>query len=157
MSGDNTIRHRRAARSALAGLAVAGLVACAPIERNYGYVPPDDRLAEIEVGRDTRDSVAEKIGAPFNESLGGEDAWYYVSSTRRTFGPAEPRTIRRDIVAVRFDAGGAVENIERFDLQDGRLVTLTARVTDPAVSERGLIGQIFGNIGTPQAEDILRE
>ena len=157
MRGDRTIRRFGPARAALAGLAVAGLLACTPIERNYGYVPPDDRLAEIEVGRDTRDSVAEKIGAPFNESLGGEDAWYYVSSTRRTFGPAEPRTIRRDIVAVRFAPDGAVENIERFDLQDGRVVTLTARVTDPAVSELGLIRQIFGNIGTPQAEDVLRE
>ena len=142
---------------ALALAAAVSLAACSPIERNYGYVPAEDQLAEIAVGQDTRDTVAEKVGAPFNRGLGGDRAWYYVSSTQRTFGPRAPQTIRRDVVAVRFAGDGAVENIERFDVDDGRVVRLTARVTDSSVSELSLIRQIFGNIGTPQAGDILQE
>lgn len=149
-------RERRWAAGA--GLAVVLFaVACSPITRNYGYVPAVDQLAEIEVGRDTRDTVAEKIGAPFNEGLGGAQAWYYVSSTHQTFGPRKPQIVRRDVVAVRFNGAGAVENIERFDVADGQVVRLTARVTDSAVSELGIIRQIFGNIGTPQADDFLQE
>jgi outer membrane protein assembly factor BamE (lipoprotein component of BamABCDE complex) len=142
---------------ALALLAALAIGACSPIERNYGYVPAEDQLADIAIGQDTRDTVAEKVGAPFNRGLGGDRAWYYVSSTQRTFGPRAPQTIRRDIVAVRFTDAGAVENIERFDVDDGRVVRLTARVTDSAVSELSLIRQIFGNIGTPQADDIIPE
>lgn len=146
---------RTARRMIGTALIAAALTACSPIERNHGYTPADDQLAEIQVGRDTRDTVQEKIGAPFNRGLGEERAWYYVSSTQRIFGPTQPQTIRRDIVAVRFDGGGAVQNIERFDVNDGRVVQLTARVTDPSVSELGLIRQIFGNVGTPQADDFL--
>ena len=38
----------------LAFLAVLGLAACAPIERNHGYVPPDLELAQV---------VPEPVGA----------------------------------------------------------------------------------------------
>ena len=69
----------------------------------------------------------------------------------------ESKTVRRDIVAIRFDQADAVENIERFDVQDGQVVRLTARVTDSAVSELGLLRQIFGNIGTPSAGDVVNQ
>jgi len=144
-------------RATLLALACALAVACSPIVRQHGYVPPDDQLAEIEVGRDTRDSVAEKVGRPLNEGVGPERAWYYVSSTHRTIGPRKPRVIARDIVAIRFTDDGAVENVERFDVSDGRTVRLTARVTDSAVSELSLIRQIFGNIGPPGPDTFLTE
>ncbi|MGS4944462.1 outer membrane protein assembly factor BamE [Meridianimarinicoccus sp. RP-17] len=138
--------------------AMAGLVAaagCSPIVRTHGYVPAPDQLAEVEVGQDTRDTVAEKIGQPMTRGMRDDRAWYYVASERETFGPAKPRTTRRDIVAVRFTEDGQVENIERFDVNDGRVVVLTARVTDPSVSEMGILQQIFGNVGGPTAEDFL--
>ena len=37
----------------LAFLAVLGLAACAPIERNHGYVPPDLELAQVVPGQTT--------------------------------------------------------------------------------------------------------
>lgn len=143
------------APAALAVLLSIVLAACAPIERNHGYVPADDQLAEIAVGQDTRDTVAEKVGAPLTRGMQGERAWYYVASERRTFGPRAPQTVSRDIVAIRFAEAGTVKNIERFTEEDGRVVVLTARVTDPSVSELGLLRRIFGNVGTPQAGDFL--
>lgn len=133
----------------------AALAACSPIERSHGYVPADDQLAEIAVGDDTRDTVVEKIGAPLTRGVENENAWYYVSSERRTVGPFAPVTTKRDIVAVRFTDGGTVENIERFNETDGQIVVLTARVTDPSVSELGILRRIFGNVGTPTAGDFL--
>jgi outer membrane protein assembly factor BamE (lipoprotein component of BamABCDE complex) len=82
-------------------------------------------------------------------------AWYYIASERETLGPARPRTVRRDVVAVRFDDTGLVENIELFDVEDGQVVVLSARVTDPSVSEAGILRQIFGNVGGPTAGDLL--
>lgn len=144
----------RASRAAaLAGwVALAG---CSPIVRSHGYVPAPDQLAEVQVGTDTRDTVAEKIGLPMTRGMETDRAWYYISSERETFGPGRPRTTRRDIVAVRFTEDGRVENVERFDVDDGRVVVLTARVTDPSVSEIGLLRRIFGSVGGPTAEDFL--
>ncbi len=136
-------------------LCVLAFAACQPIVRDFGYVPPPEDLATVEVGQDTRETVAQKLGLPLHEGLGESRAWYYVESRQETFGPGKPRTVARDIVAVRFAEDGAVENIERFDVSAGRVVRLTARVTDSAVSELGILRQIFGNIGTPQAEDFL--
>lgn len=134
---------------------LVGMAACAPIVREHGYVPADDQLAEVEVGQDTQDTVAQKIGLPMIRGIEESDAWYYVSSTRETFGPRKPRVTQRDIVAIRFTETGTVENIERFDEEDGRVVQLTSRVTDPSVSELGLLRRIFGNVGTPDAGDFL--
>jgi outer membrane protein assembly factor BamE (lipoprotein component of BamABCDE complex) len=138
-------------------LLCAVLTACSPIVRSHGYVPADDQLAEITVGEDTRDTVAEKIGAPMTLGFESDRSWYYVASERRTLGLRAPQTTRRDIVAVRFGDAGTVQNVERFDEQDGRVVVLTARVTDPSVSELGILRRIFGNVGTPTAGDFLGE
>jgi outer membrane protein assembly factor BamE (lipoprotein component of BamABCDE complex) len=129
-----------------------GLAACSPIVRSHGYVPADDQLAEVQVGQDTRDSVAEKIGLPMTLGVESDSAWYYVASERETFGPRRPKTVRRDIVAVSFADDGRVQNIERFDVEDGRVVVLTARVTDPSISELGILRRIFGNVGGPSAD-----
>ena len=139
--------------AALAGS--VGLAGCSPIVRSHGYVPAPDQLDEVQVGQDTRDTVAEKIGLPLTLGMQGDSAWYYVASERATFGPGRPRTTSRDVVAIRFTDDGRVENIERFDVDDGRVVVLTARVTDPSVSEIGLLRRIFGNVGGPGASDFL--
>lgn len=151
-----TIQSRRNNAWVVAAILAATVSACAPIIQNHGYVPPDDELAQLTVGQDTRDSVAETIGAPLSQSLlDRDDAWYYIASRRQTLGLREPQILSRQIVAIRFTEAGTVENIERFGLEDGRIVTLSARVTDPSVSERGLLRQIFSNIGGPSPEDLL--
>lgn len=155
--GSNGFRGRRVTCAVLCAMLAWAVPACTPIVNNHGYTPADDQLAEIVVGKDTRDTVAEKIGQPFNIGVGQGRAWYYISSTDEVFGPRKPKTVRRDIVAIRFDQADAVENIERFDVQDGQVVRLTARVTDSAVSELGLLRQIFGNIGTPSAGDVVNQ
>jgi hypothetical protein len=48
----------------MAPILLLALVACSPIQRFHGYAPDDALLSEVEVGRDTRETVAEKIGRP---------------------------------------------------------------------------------------------
>lgn len=155
--GSNGFRGRRGTYAAVCVVLACVLPACTPIVNSHGYTPADDQLAEIVVGKDTRDTVAEKIGQPFNVGVGQARAWYYISSTDEIFGPRKPKTVRRDIVAIRFNDADAVENIETFDVQDGQVVRLTARVTDSAVSELSLLRQIFGNVGTPTAGDVVNQ
>ena len=51
------------------------------------------------------------------------------------------------MVAISFDSAGVVSNIERFGLEDGKVVPLARRITDTAVTDKSFLRQLFGNIG----------
>ncbi len=139
-------------------MGLAGLSACTTMVDNYGYVPTDMQLQEIQVGGDTRDSVAEKVGAPPLADFRREDVWYYVSSRTETFAWKAPETVDRQVVAIRFAEGGGVTNIERFGLQDGEVVTLSRRVTESAVPDMGFLRGLLNSTSLAPAlpaEDTL--
>jgi outer membrane protein assembly factor BamE (lipoprotein component of BamABCDE complex) len=140
---------------ALAMVAVALITACTPQFRNHGYVPPDDELALIEVGVDTRETVAEKVGRPSTSGLLNDTGWYYVQSRWQTVGPREPREIDRQVVAITFTPEGQVTDVGRFGLQDGQVITLSRRVTESNVQGAGFIRQLLGNIGGLRADQVL--
>ncbi|MBM3604027.1 MAG: outer membrane protein assembly factor BamE [Alphaproteobacteria bacterium] len=139
----------------LAFLALLGLVACAPIYRNHGYVPPELELAQVVPGQTTMDDLPELIGRPSAQGLLTGSGWYYVGSRWRRMGAAAPQEIDRQVVAVSFAPSGVVSNVERFGLERGRVVTLSRRVTDGSVTEISLIGQLLGNLGNFQAGDFI--
>ncbi len=140
-----------------AALLIAALAAgCSPIRQNHGYVPDAAQLSELTIGRDTRDRVIEVVGAPASEGMQRGETWYYVSSRRQTIGLRAPRETERQIVAISFAESGTLTNIERFGLEDGRVVTLSRRVTETAVPDLGFLRQVFGNLGSPQAGDFLQ-
>jgi outer membrane protein assembly factor BamE (lipoprotein component of BamABCDE complex) len=140
------------------GVALAALVAlaaCQPIVRNHGYAPDDAALALVEVGVDTRETVAEKVGRPSAAGLLNDVGWYWVQSRFETIGPRAPREVNREVVAISFDEGGTVVNVERFGLEDGRIVPLSRRVTEENIRGRSFLEQLFGNIGGIRADQIL--
>lgn len=129
-------------------LALAFLAACAPVYRNHGYAPKDDVLATIEVGRDTRESVAEKVGRPSAAGLLNDTGWFYVESRwREQYGLRPAAEMDRQVVAITFTQGGTVANVERFGLEKGQIVPLSRRVTESNVKGLGFLRQLFGNIG----------
>nr|WP_226780887.1 outer membrane protein assembly factor BamE [Oceaniglobus trochenteri] len=134
-------------------LAVAG---CTAIYRNHGYVPADDELEAVVVGQDTRETVAAAVGRPTSTGVLDVGGWYYVKSRFRHFAYRAPQEIEREVLAISFDETGTVENIERFGLQDGRVVALSRRVTDSNVKGIGFLQQLFGNIGNFSAGDFLQ-
>lgn len=137
----------RALRLGLAGVLVAMVAACSTIYRNHGYVPTDDELATVEVGRDTRETVTEKIGRPTAAGLLNDVGWFYVQSRWAYRGAFEPREIDRQVVAITFAESGTVQNIERFGLEQGRVVPLSRRVTETNVKGMGIIRQLLGSFG----------
>lgn len=154
MIGTEGGRWARGLRAAALGVLMLA-AACSPIERKHGYVPSEADLAEIVVGVDTRDTVAEVIGRPSAAGLLNDQGWYYVESTFRFVGPREPQEIDRQVVAISYDAKGVVANIERFGLEDGRVVALSRRVTEPNVRGFSFLRQLFQNFGRFNAGDFL--
>lgn len=140
-------RLRRMAKFGLALVAIASLSACAATYRNHGYVPSEEDLAEVVVGVDTRDTVAESVGTPSSSGLLNDSGYYYVRSRIRHQGIREPKVVERQLVAISFSSNGVVENIERFELQDGQAVRLTRRVTETSIQNRGLLAQLLSNFG----------
>lgn len=132
-----------------------GLAACSSVYRTHGYVPADDELAALNVGTDTRETVAAAVGRPTSTGVLDVGGWYYVKSRFRHFGARAPEEIDREVLAISFDDTGTVQNIERFGLEDGRVVALSRRVTETNIRGIGFLEQLFGNLGNFDAGNFL--
>ncbi len=134
-------------KTLVAVVVLAATAACTATYRNHGYVPPQEDLQNIVVGIDTRATVDDVIGPPSTSGLLSDGDYYYVRSRVKNFGARRPEVIERTVLAISFDAADVVQNIESFDLSDGRIVRLSRRVTDNSVEGNGFLRQMLGNIG----------
>lgn len=142
--------NRQTGFTPLRAIALAALLsatACSPTFRNHGYIPPQEDLDQIELGSDTRQTVAEKVGVPTSSGVLNESGYYYVRMRTRTIGPLGAKEIDRQVVAISFASNGTVQNIERFGLEQGRVVPLQRRVTSSSVEDKSFLRQLLGNIG----------
>ncbi len=139
-------------------LMVAGVVflaSCAAVYQNHGYVPTDEELALIEVGKDTRETVEATLGRPSSQGLLNDVGWFYVQSRWKHFGAMQPKEIDRQVVSITFTEDGVVENIERFGLEKGQVVAISRRVTDSNIKGMGFLKQLLGNIGRLRADQFI--
>ncbi|MFV2033826.1 MAG: outer membrane protein assembly factor BamE [Halocynthiibacter sp.] len=153
--GSDMVKTGFVVKCTVMGLVLLTLGACSATYRNHGYVPTESDLSEIIVGVDTIQSVGETIGRPTVTGVLSGGDWFYVQSRWREFAYRAPREIDRQVVAVRFDQEGVVENIERFTLEDGRVVVLSRRITDSNIKGVSFIRQLLGNIGNFTAGQFL--
>ena len=120
---------------------------CSATYQNHGYVPTETELQELVVGVDSKATVDDVIGPPTSAGVLAGGDYYYIRSRVRTFGMLRPEVVERQILAISFDETDTIANIERFGLEDGRVVALSRRVTDSSVVGNGFWRQILGNFG----------
>ena len=133
---------------ALGAIAVALLLqACSPIYRNHGYAPSEAELSTVAIGADSREEVVAKLGRPTTTGLLGDQSFYYVQSRFRHFAFLAPEEIDREVLALSFTPDGRLGNIERFGLEEGRVVQLNPARTAEVFADRTFITQLLGNIG----------
>ncbi|MEM6634802.1 MAG: outer membrane protein assembly factor BamE [Pseudomonadota bacterium] len=130
-------------------------MACTPRARDFGYAPDDAALSEIVVGSDTSSRVEELVGRPGTAGVVGESAWYYIASRQETVLWRAPEITDRQVVAISFDDAGTVRNVERFTLEDGRVVALSRRVTDDNTTGISFLRQLLGNLGNFTADQFV--
>lgn len=147
-------RHGPMLKGIAALLALSALVSCSPVFTYHGFVPSDEDLDEIEVGLDTRATVASIIGRPGASGILEESGWYYVRSEFEHAPIRGPQEIDREVVAISFDEDNVVANIERFGLERGQVVVLSRRVTDSNIEGVSFLGQLFGSAAS--ASNIAR-
>lgn len=123
------------------------LVGCAPTYSNHGFMPAAADLDQITAGLDTRESVYRRLGNPSLSGAFHDDAWFYVASRVEHFAFYEPRVVDRTVVVVAFDEAGMVERVDRYGIEDGRVINLVTRTTPTFGRELTVLQQLFGNIG----------
>lgn len=148
-------RNYRTIRLSLCALSVFLIAACTNLDRKHGYVPSDEDLQQIVVGVDSKDTVAEVVGRPTTAGILSDGGWFYVASKFRAYGWRETQEIEREVVAISFNDKGVVENIERFGLENGRVIAISRRVTDSNIKGVTFLRQLFGSIGNFTADQLL--
>ena len=124
-----------------------GVGACAPVIRNHGYAPVDEEISGIRVGQDTRGSVRRKIGRPGSTGIFTDDGWYYVATQVEHYTYNQPTVIDRRVVAIRFDQQDVVASVNRYGMEDGRVIDLETGTTPTYGQELTILEQALGNIG----------
>jgi len=132
-------------KSILVSLVFTSLVACTATYTDHGYVPTDVELGNVVLGVDSRDSLEDAIGRPSSTGTLSDSAWYYISSRIRYFAYRKPEMIERNIVAISFDKNDRVSNIERFSLEDGRVILFSRRATSSSVQGTKFYNQLIRN------------
>lgn len=131
--------------------------ACSSLEDSHGYVPEAGLVEEIQVGIDTKVTVARILGRPGVEGIIDDRGWYYVRSDYERRLWHAPVESNREVLSVSFADDGVVENVERFGLEDGRVVALERRVTDSNTQGISFLRQLFSNFGNFDASALFDE
>ena len=141
----------------LAGAVAVALLlqACAPLTRHHGYVPPESALSQLQVGVDTPDTVIATLGRPTTTGVLGNRGLYYVESRFRQVAFLAPEEVEREVLVISFGSNGTLGNIERFGLENGRVVQLNPARTAEIFADRALVSQLLGNIGRFDAGQLI--
>ena len=141
------------------GLALAAGLAtlaggCASIRDHRGYLLDTALVDSVLPGVDNRVSVERTLGRPTFVSQFGDQAWYYVSqdTTQKAF--RSPRTKQQTILRVRFDPTGNVAAVDRAGTEKVVRLDPNGKKTPTLGRERGLLEDIFGNIGSVGAPGV---
>ena len=81
------------------------------------------------------------------------DGWYYTRSTIQRYTYNEPELVDREVVAIRYDASGTVAAVDRFGIEDGRIVPLAVRTTETFGNEQSAFRQLIGNLFNIQVDE----
>lgn len=138
---------RSALRFAAPLLALALAAACEPRIGAHGFVPNPERVAQVRPGAADKLDVSEILGTPSAVANFDASTWYYISQRSSATAFFKPEIVEQIVLAVRFDDNDTVAAVDRFTLEDGRIVEPVERQTPTAGNELTLLQQLFGNIG----------
>jgi outer membrane protein assembly factor BamE (lipoprotein component of BamABCDE complex) len=131
----------------LAVAAVAALTACSGDLSRHGHLVRTTTIAELEPGVQTKDGILRLLGSPSSTGPFDDSTWYYISEQSRSVAFLRPHAVDRQVLVVRFDDQGILDEVGTLRGEDGREVVLVSRQTPTAGHELTLVEQLVGNIG----------
>jgi outer membrane protein assembly factor BamE (lipoprotein component of BamABCDE complex) len=133
--------------SALACVLLAG---CAADINARGNMPPDDKLAQVTPGIN-REQVLQILGSPSTVATFTDHAWYYIGQRTEDYAFYKPKVVERQVLVIRFNDDGVVEEVRRLEMDDGKPIEMVDRTTPSVSRDLSLMQQIFGNLGKAPA------
>lgn len=112
-----------------------------------GHAVDAETLAQVTPGVTGRNDVRTLLGSPSATGTFDDSEWYYISGVTRQRPGRNLALEQQQVVVVRFDAGGTVQEVRRLDTDDGRQVAFVSRETLSPGTERTFLQRLFGNIG----------
>jgi outer membrane protein assembly factor BamE (lipoprotein component of BamABCDE complex) len=124
---------------------------CSETITKHGHQFQESDLQQIQPGM-SKEQVRATLGSPTTTAtVGTGNAFYYISSTESQTAFMLPSETDRQIIAVYFNEGGAVERIANYGMKDGKVFDFVSRKTPaPGGKDDGLLKQLFRNLGQKQ-------
>lgn len=147
MIGTSTLINRRLRTVGCAAAVSLLLASCSGQIIPHGNAPDEAVVSSIKPGITSQGQVAGLLGSPSTVAAFDSNVWYYISKTSKSVAFLKPQTIDQQVVEIRFDDSGLVEEVLRYDMGDQNEVDFVARETPTAGHNLTIIEQLFGNIG----------
>jgi outer membrane protein assembly factor BamE (lipoprotein component of BamABCDE complex) len=139
---------RMVRKAGVAALVIALASGCASVKDHRGYLADQALIDSVQPGVDNKLSVERALGRPTFVSQFGEPAWYYVAIDTKQAPFQAPETYQQTVLRVRFDQAGNVAGVDRQGMEKVVEIDPDGDKTPTLGRERGLIEDIFGNIGS---------
>lgn len=140
-------KYKSGIRGAAAGLALSGLLACAPVMDIRGYVFDESVLPQLEIGKTSETDIISIMGSPSTISTLNGGAYYYINSKFVTEAYRAPKEVERRVLAIFFDDEKKIRDLGYYTLEDGKILTIIERTTETQGRQLSVLEQIFGNLG----------
>jgi outer membrane protein assembly factor BamE (lipoprotein component of BamABCDE complex) len=140
------MRSRRLLSAGVAGVVAALLLGgCSPTIDTRGNLPDPDNVLKIQPGIDTKDQVAQLLGTPSAVGTFDDATWYYIRTRTVAFLP--PEVEDQEVLAVKFDKQGVVQDLKVYGVEDGQAIMPSERTTPTLGREMTVLQQLIGNLG----------
>ncbi len=120
---------------------------CTTSRQTRGYIFNEELVQNIAPGVDNRASVQQTLGTPSTSSDFGDEVWYYISRSTVVKGFLSEKAEAQNVLAIHFDDGGNVSEVERYDLADAQEVTPREEKTPIRGKTLGFFQQLLQGIG----------
>ena len=120
---------------------------CTAIRDRRGYIADPVLTTAIQPGLDNQQSVQGTLGRPTFTSQFGDPVWYYVSSVTSSQPFGQPDITTHSVMKVAFNSAGTVASVDFNGVDDIRDIDPDGDATPTLGRERGILQDIFGNIG----------
>jgi outer membrane protein assembly factor BamE (lipoprotein component of BamABCDE complex) len=148
MDRQEMFAQKRLSRQLLiAALALAPMACASPMVTKHGHRLETSDLEQVKPGVTSREEVYRLLGSPSAVATFDGDRWYYISQRTEQKSFYQKDIVAQDVVAITFDAGGFVDNVETRDLAQAELIEPDPDKTRTLGNELTIVEQLVGNIG----------
>jgi outer membrane protein assembly factor BamE (lipoprotein component of BamABCDE complex) len=125
-------------------LAVAG---CETIVDQRGFAATPGSVEKLEIDTQSREDVIRLIGSPSTVATFNPNVWYYIAQKQEYYAFFKPTMLEQNVMQLSFNESGRLTAIKKYDLSDGKDITMVSRITPTAGKEITVLEQIMGNVG----------